>query len=239
MKESTRLSRRQLLTVVWVGLLSPLVRQAPLAMVKAAGHAAWVAPLLALLPLLGLTLLLQSFLQRRGAEEGLGDQLCKALGERPGRLALLFITLWLLPLCSLLLIIMLLCISTVGSFGAELTARMYYPFFVMMRNLRFFNLLERIEAFLISQWVVTDFIFVSLLQVCTSNLARVFQGGYEQRRRWAPGCAVVAVLAGFFCASSSFALQELTEHLIPLGNAVVLFGVLPAIYLVGKVRDTI
>ena len=38
----------------------------------------------------------------------------------------------------------LLCVTVVGTFGAKLAAEMHYPFFVMIRCIRIFRLLERV-----------------------------------------------------------------------------------------------
>lgn len=57
----------------------------------------------------------------------------------------------------------LLCVTVVATFGAKLTTEMYYPFFVMIRCIRIFRLLERVEALVVAQWVTTDFLLLGAL----------------------------------------------------------------------------
>ena len=363
MKKEEILSARQLRLLSWCALLSPLVRQAPLAMVRAGGRGAWISGLLSFFPLLGMLWLLRSLLRRRTAGEGLGEQYLRALGTWPGRAALLLSTLWILfyagfvlragadrfiatvypnsssegfllvmgalglmaglgrlkilgrfaevtaPVLFLLFVLVfpsvlfqvdyasllpvspreealpilqgvfpavdtvalaalsgfaagqaqegklrnwvwtllatvalmtLLCVSTVGIFGAALTSRMYYPFFVLLRNIQPLRLLERLEPLLIAQWVTTDFLLYALLLHITENNLRVCLGGRAPRRevRVAAGL-LLSLLSAFLCAPDSFSLIRLSEWVVPLGNAVLLFGVLPAVWAVGKIRKTI
>lgn len=147
------------------------------------------------------------------------------------------------PSCLLWLLLgaLALFVTTVGTFGAELAQNLHYPFFAMIRGIRIFDLLDRVEALVVAQWVITDFILVSmLLQICSGTLTLALRGPGVPRRRWlAAGCAAAAALAGWLCAPTSFALRRLTLYVFPLGNAVFIFAGLPLIFLVGRLRKTI
>ncbi len=144
--------------------------------------------------------------------------------------------LW--PLAQLLLLITLLCIATVGRFGAELTSQMSYPFFVMIRDVHVFKLLERVEALVIAQWVIADFVLVSLLlHVCSENLSRAFSGSRESSRvLWVAVCVLAAVLAAFVCAPTAFDLLPLSLEAMPFSSAALIFVGLPLIFLIGRLR---
>lgn len=362
-EKCTVLSRRQLLSLGWVALLSPVIRQLPRSVVHMGGRGSWLSPLFALPLLLFYIWFLHAFLKNRSTGEGLQHQFCKALGRGGGRALLLCFSGWvifymgfvlragadrfiaavypnsrptvfililsllglmaglgrlkvlsrcaevvqpllifslllivwsalpkiekenllpltrsdlpaaltgalpvantlcftvyaaflehrvetgregrclLLPLMGTILLVFLLGLITVGCFGAELTGAMRHPFFVLIRDVRLFNLLERIEAVIIVQWVLTDFVLVALYcHVAASNLCFVFNGGEGLRRIFAVAVTGAAVAIAFFCAPTSFALQAMAEHLIPRLHFLFLFLLLPAVFAVGKIRRKI
>jgi spore germination protein KB len=154
---------------------------------------------------------------------------------------------WALPLCLLLA---LLCAATAGNFGGALTADLDYPFFAMVRNVRILRTVERIEAMVVAIWVLPDFVLVSMLLIIASrSLMSVF--GYApvagKPRLWdmrggrfiIPLCALAAALISVYAAPDSFALERLSELLIPRLNMGLIFGFLPLCFAVGKLRGTI
>lgn len=359
MRREDLLTSRQLLLLSWCALLSPLIRQTPLAIVRIAGRYAWISALLSALPLLGMLWLMRSLLKHCPEGEGLGEQYLRALGQGPGKLVLGFSTLWILfysgfvlrsgadrfiatvypdsgsagfifvmaglglmaglgrlktlgrfaeilaPILIGLFLLLLpgilsdvewtelgdlrkaeplvllrgslpaadtialaalggfaagsvkhqpcrglltalfgtvgltavLCVCAVGVFGETLTARLYYPFFVLLRNVRPLHLPERVEPLLIAQWVATDFLLFSLLlHIALRNMKLCFGGSRFLRLGLALGFSAASA---FLCADSSFALIRLAASVMPIGNAILLFGVLPFIWCVGKLRHTI
>ena len=87
---------RQLRALCAVALLSPGLRLIPGQAAAAAGALAWLGPLLALPPLLGLFFLLDRL--RRSCREGeaLPELMLRILGRRAGAMLLLALALWLL-----------------------------------------------------------------------------------------------------------------------------------------------
>ena len=143
-----------------------------------------------------------------------------------------------LPLLSLSLLGALLCAATGGTFGADLADKMNYPFFVMIRSVRIAHLLERVEALVVAQWVAADFLLLSLLLHSASMAAQLALFGYGAERKglsvWL--CAAVMALGAVLCAPTAFALRRAAREIIPLGNAVVAFLLIPAIFLIGRLR---
>ena len=133
----------------------------------------------------------------------------------------------------------LLCVTVVGTFGASLTAEMHYPFFVMIRCIRVFRLLERVEALVVAQWVVTDFLLLgALLQSATGNLTLCFPKLGRQRGVVALSCLALACVAGALCAPTAFSLRELSRTLVPIASASAA-GVLVLAFVVGLMRKKI
>ncbi len=151
---------------------------------------------------------------------------------------------WLLAVCVLLT---LLCASVVGSFGPELTARLTRPFFSLVRNLVFFNSLERVEALVVTLWIFPDFLLVSLLLFAAQFCLRLALGekpSYRadrrldmSGRRWLIWfCAAAAVACGLLIAPEPEGMALWSEKIIPALNMCFAFLVLPAVWVTGKLR---
>ena len=133
----------------------------------------------------------------------------------------------------------LLCVTVVATFGAKLTAEMHFPFFVMIRCIRIFRLLERVEALVVAQWVTTDFLLLgALLQAATGELTLCFPKLGARRGAVALTCLALALLSGALCASTSFSLRELSRTLVPIASASAA-GVLVLAFVVGLLRKKI
>ena len=144
-----------------------------------------------------------------------------------------------LPLLALGLLAALLCVTVVATFGAKLTAEMHFPFFVMIRCIRIFRLLERVEALVVAQWVTTDFLLLgALLQAATGELTLCFPKLGARRGAVALTCLALALLSGALCASTSFSLRELSRTLVPVASASAA-GVLVLAFVVGLIRKKI
>ena len=96
MEDNTRFSQRQLLALGTVAVLSPALRLYPAASVRLAGRGAWLSALCCVPPLLLYAWVYCRFLAARREGEGLAELMLRALGEKPGRAALLLYGLWLL-----------------------------------------------------------------------------------------------------------------------------------------------
>ncbi|MBR6312985.1 MAG: GerAB/ArcD/ProY family transporter, partial [Oscillospiraceae bacterium] len=57
--------------------------------------------------------------------------------------------------------LMLVCI--VGILGSKLSASVQFPFFAMIRNISAFRFIDRIEPLIVALWMITDYVFVSML----------------------------------------------------------------------------
>ena len=91
-----RMTRKQFAAAIFVSLLSPLLRLLPQTAVDFAGRGAWLSALPAVLPLAGLTAILNVFLRHMRPGEGLGGLLMRWLGPVWGRAVLLLYAGWFL-----------------------------------------------------------------------------------------------------------------------------------------------
>ena len=143
---------------------------------------------------------------------------------------------------ALLAVIALMTVGCLGMFGAELTAKMRYPYFMLVRDLSVLGALERVEPVVVALWVFPDFLLVSLLlHMGAGNLRLCFSGRAEKRPgaagRWLPlGCAAAAAAIALALPGSLDAFRRLSERTVPLLSAAVGFGLLPPLLLLSALR---
>ena len=131
----------------------------------------------------------------------------------------------------------MLCLSCLGVFGAELTGKLNYPFFMLVRDISIFNSFARMEALVIALWIFTDLVHVSLLlHIARGNLSR----GNDGRAKALPIiCCALAAAAALLMPGDMLGVGLFSEKVIPIGNAVILFGLLPIAVVIGLVRKRI
>jgi spore germination protein KB len=349
MRDEDTVTLRQYAATVFVALFSPMSRLLPGAAAKLAGSSGWVGPLLALLPLAGLVALMYRLLRFGDRSVGLGEALCRSLGNFPGKgLSLLlalwlvfyggfllrsgaerlistvypsaspgFFLPWLLGICALaamgklrytfrcgtvilllfsatLILIyvlalpsvklsylwpprlrepgklalsalpamdtlspwvyftflrghvredahalkqglkgiaatalggLLLLAATLGVLGPELTKRQQYPFFIMIKNLTVFHVIQRIEPLVVTVWLMTDFICVTLVLLSAAEaLAGIFPG---KRSRYVMACGLGMLVLSFLVAPDALTLARLSDHVVPGINLGISFLLLP------------
>jgi len=162
--------------------------------------------------------------------------------KAPGRFTAF--SVWIAIIVILLTV---LNVDVVGTFGSEMTSRLTRPFFSLVRNFVFFRSLERIEALVVTLWIFPDFLLVSLMIFSAQHSLRLV-AGYDpefrgekifdfSRGRWIIWlCAAVVILCGIFIAPEPVSLDHWSEKYVPLTNLVFALLVMPLIYIVGKLR---
>ena len=133
------------------------------------------------------------------------------------------------------IIVMLLMVCTIGVLGPEFLTQMQNPFFIMVKNITIFNIIERIEPAVIAIWVFADFIFLSTMFTVVSEIYKtVFET--KSRTPFTPFCALAAFVVSLFIARDSFSLQKISELVIPAIHLSFCFGLIPLIFLIGRIR---
>lgn len=361
---------RQFLALAFVALLSPIIRRMPRSLLMLSGGAAWLAPPIAVLPCLGIFLLLHRCLR---SGKGLGQLLDESVGRFFGRLLTALASLWLVFYCGfllhsaahrlvstlyadsspalfivltaalclpaamgpfralgrwamlfrplllavlaavtvfalgscrftgvlpvtkedalpalesgfavlntlslavylcfaagrcrgegrprgfvgwcivLLVIVELVTLGCLSIFGTELSLKLNYPFFMLVRDISIFDSLARMEALVIALWMVTDVVLVSLLlRVASDNLRQCFGAGVPaepesfwslRSLRWlTPALCGLAAAAALCIPGDILTLGRLSEEIVPLTNAALIFGLFPLALLIGRLRGKI
>ena len=143
---------------------------------------------------------------------------------------------WAPWLAALLGIIALMTAQCVGMFGQELTAKMRYPYFMLVRDLTVLGALERLEPVVIALWVFSDFILISMLLHLAAGNLRAAVGARRAGRRAAPLCAAAAAVLALLLPGAMGAQEALSDKTVPLLCALFAFGPLPVLLLVSALR---
>lgn len=138
----------------------------------------------------------------------------------------------------LMVVITLLLVTTIGTFGEILAGRIQNTFFSMIRNITIFDIIERTESEVVGIWVVTDFVFLSFLIMAASEILRTVCDR-EARRGFVLLSAAAALLAAYLGAPNAFALTNILERVVPIINLSAIFIGLPLIYVIGRLRKKI
>ena len=147
---------------------------------------------------------------------------------------------WLFVECALLTV---LVFAVQGNFGAELVEGLSLPFFTLVRNLVFFNSLERIEALVVACWIFPDFLLASLcffagqycVRLALGEKPRLDRGGRLDfgRLRWLiPFCSLAATGVGLLLAPDLQSLRLLSERIVPGLNLLLSFATVPLLWFV-------
>ena len=139
--------------------------------------------------------------------------------------------LWALVLLA---IVEMLCLSCLGVFGAELTTKLNFPFFMLVRDISIFDSFARMEALVIALWMFADAVHISLLlHIASENLGRLLR---RSRKATAALCTLGAAGAGLAIPSDMLAVGLFSEKIVPAGNAIIIFGLLPLVFALGWIR---
>ncbi len=142
--------------------------------------------------------------------------------------------LWALVLLA---VTELLCLCCLGIFGAELTAKLNYPFFMLVRDIHIFNSFARMEALALALWMFADAVHFSLLLwLASRNFSRCLNAGSSI---CAIASAGLSAAVGLALPSDMLGVGLFSEKIVPFGNALIIFGLLPLVFLLGRARKKI
>lgn len=120
----------------------------------------------------------------------------------------------------------ILSLEVIGTFGAALTQKLSYPFFLMVRDISIFHITQRIEAVVVVLWMFADFILCSFMLRCAYETIRTVFSLPDPERdpvfslrhgRWILWLeAVIVVACSYIVSRSTFELEKIADHIIPL-----------------------
>ena len=126
-------------------------------------------------------------------------------------------------------VILLMTVSCLGMFGPALTAKMTYPYFMLVRDVSVLGSLERAEPVIIALWVLSDFVMLSLLLLAAGKNLRFCFGCSDKvpdkptelrQGRWlTPLCAAAAAAGALLLPGGIAPFRLLSDVVVPLASA--------------------
>lgn len=149
--------------------------------------------------------------------------------------------LWFLPVCAL---ISLIIAAIVGNYGAPLTSALSHPFFTMIRDVRLFDTIERIEALILALWVFPDFLVSTLMMLVASYSLLLVLGfkpslgtGFGNGRRLILINAALIAAVAIILPNDDEMMMRLSEVYVPAANLILTAVLYPLCFAVGKIRS--
>ena len=129
-------------------------------------------------------------------------------------------------------------ITTIGALSINLAKNVQNPFFVVIRDITIFNTVERIESIVIAMWAMSDFVYLSSIITIVSEMWCVVTNT-AQKKWFVVPIAAVALVSAFAIAPNAFALKRFADIAVPGIHFILTFFVLPAVFIIGKIRKKI
>lgn len=123
---------------------------------------------------------------------------------------------WLLRLC---LTAAAICAAAAGMLGAEVTAKLSQPFFVMLRNLSLSDAFERFEALIVGMWVLPDFAMLAMLLLLSRETAGL--AAKKPGRIYVLPGALIMLAAADVVGKTAFRLTLWSEQIVPIATLVL------------------
>lgn len=98
-----KLSRSQVLAVIFTALLSPVTQPLQEIAIGIAGRTAWISVALTAIPLVVIVVFMKALLKTRNDGEGLAEIICRALGPILGRVVVFVYALWMILFTAFML----------------------------------------------------------------------------------------------------------------------------------------
>ncbi len=140
------------------------------------------------------------------------------------------------PFLPVLSVIALAIVAvTLGTVSDKLALRLQNAFFVVIRNVRLFGVVDRVEAVVVAVWISTDFILLaSLLTIVSEIWKAVFRA--KRRSVFVIPSGVLALSSAFLIAPDAFSFLRWSDFIVPGVNLVMTTALIPAVLAVGRIR---
>ena len=138
----------------------------------------------------------------------------------------------------ILAVIAALSAVTVGALSWEITGELRHPFFVAVRNISIFGMIERIEAIVIVLWVISDLVYLTvILKVIGGMFYSVLERG--SKNIYSTIGAVLSVIPAFFVFRSAFSVDFFSKNIALAVNILITVILVPLLFVVGLIRKKI
>lgn len=132
----------------------------------------------------------------------------------------------------------LILITTIGTIGPNLMPRISLPFFMVVKNISIFETLERLESIIISLWVISDFVTISVFTYISISLIKSIFNLSETKTLVGP-VTLFAYIGSLYFFKDIFQLEAFSSNIALPVNTTLTFIIQIIIFAVGKLRKKI
>jgi len=138
----------------------------------------------------------------------------------------------------LVIIVVFLLITAVGSLGPSVASRMALPFFNAVKLITFIETFDRFESIVLAIWVVADFVLISLFAIVIINIIKSLFSIQETKYLATP-VVLLGYVGSLYISATRFEREVFSTQFAKFAN-IFLFFVVPIIILItGKIRKKI
>ncbi len=138
----------------------------------------------------------------------------------------------------LVILITLLMILVVGSLGYKTVMRMPIPFFSVSKLISALESLNNFGVVLLSVWLISDFIIISVFAIIISNILKKLFAASETKYSAAP-VVLLGYVGSMYISTNRLELIKLSNNVLLAGNIILCFAVPMLILVIGKLRKKI
>ncbi len=129
-------------------------------------------------------------------------------------------------------------VTVIGTLGPHIIEKLPYPFFAVVKQISLGEFLQHIEAFVITLWILSDFILITFIGAATIKIIGNITRSNDTKEFIFPYFALCATLVPVM-GRTNYELEILSEKVfIPL-NIILLFIIPFIIFLSGLIKEKI
>ena len=127
-------------------------------------------------------------------------------------------------------------VTVIGTLGPKIIEKLPYPFFAVVKQISLGEFLQHIEAFVITLWILSDFVLISFIGASTIKIMGSITRSRDTKELLFPFFILCITLVSFM-GRTNYELEVLSEKIfIPL-NLIFLFIVPILILVITKIKE--
>lgn len=138
----------------------------------------------------------------------------------------------------LVIVTTVVIIAPIGILGASIVEISPIPFYSTVKQIALFDTIERIESFLVSLWIISDFVIVA---VFTFMVMDMFKTTFKltETRPLVSMYLIFLYFLSLYISRSIFELQDFSDIILIPANIIFGIGIPILIFTIGKIRKKI
>lgn len=127
---------------------------------------------------------------------------------------------------------------SLGVLGSNLSARVFLPYFITIKEISVLSTLERMEPIIVAIWIIADFIIISTFAYISVSILKSLFSLPNKRSITSPVILLTYILA-MCIGRNRFELETFSEYIALPGNIILCFVIPIIVFIIGKIRKLI